>query len=200
MFTGLITDIGEVRAVGDGKFDIACRYDLDDAAIGKSIACDGCCLTVTGIPTGPDGFSSMFCVDVSDETLSCTTLGAWNQGRKVNLERSLTPSSELGGHIVTGHVDTIARILERKKDGNSVRFTLDVTTELARFIAPKGSVALNGVSLTVNKVEGTQFGVNLIPHTLQATTWGDLKAGDNVNLEVDLLARYVARITQAGKL
>jgi riboflavin synthase len=197
MFTGLITDIGQVQAAKGGSIDIACSYDLGDDAIGASIACDGCCLTVTGTEPGPDGFKSIFSVDVSNETREHTTLGSWTPGRKINLERSLTPSSELGGHIVTGHVDSAARIVERRKDGESVRFTIEVDENLRRFIAPKGSVALNGVSLTVNEVEGHQFGINLIPHTLEATNWGDLSVGDEINLEVDLLARYVARITQS---
>ena len=197
MFTGLITDIGQVHAAKGGNIDIACGYNLGDDAIGASIACDGCCLTVTRTEPGKDGFKSIFSVDVSNETLSHTTLGSWKPGRKINLERSLTPSSELGGHIVTGHVDAAARIVERWEDGESVRLTLEVDERLKRFIASKGSVALNGVSLTVNEVEGNQFGINLIPHTLEATTWGNLAAGDEVNLEVDLLARYVARITQA---
>jgi riboflavin synthase len=199
MFTGLITDIGQVHSLEGGNFDIACSYDLDDDAIGASIACDGCCLTVTGTKPGPDGFKSLFSVDVSNETLEHTTLGAWEQGRKINLERSLTPASEIGGHIVTGHVDTAAEITERSDDGESVRFTINVDERLARFIAPKGSVALSGVSLTINEVEGNQFGINLIPHTLAVTNWGHAKIGNEINLEVDLLARYVARITQFNK-
>lgn len=197
MFTGLITDIGQVHAAKGGKIDIACGYELGDDAIGASIACDGCCLTVTGTKPGPDGFKSLFSLDVSSETLEHTTLGSWTPGRKINLERSLTPSSELGGHIVTGHVDAAARIVERAPDGASVHFTIEVDKSLEKFIAPKGSITLNGVSLTVNEVEGNRFGVNLIPHTLEATSWGTLAAGDEVNLEVDLLARYVARISQS---
>lgn len=197
MFTGLITDIGQVHAANGGNFDIACGYELGDDAIGASIACDGCCLTVTKTVAGRDGFKSIFSVTVSNETLAHTTLGSWTPGTKINLERSLTPSSELGGHIVTGHVDAAARIVKRGEDGGSVRFKIEVDERLKRFIAPKGSVALNGVSLTVNEVVGNQFGINLIPHTLEATTWGNLAVGDEVNLEVDLLARYVARITQA---
>jgi len=197
MFTGLITDIGQVHSAAGGKIDIACGYELGDDAIGASIACDGCCLTVTGTKPGPDGFKSLFSVDVSGETLEHTTLGSWTPGRKINLERSLTPSSELGGHIVTGHVEAAARIVESARDGASVRFTIEVDKSLEKFIAPKGSIALNGVSFTVNKVEGNRFGVNLIPYTLGASSWGDLAAGDEVNLEVDLLARYVARISQS---
>ena len=198
MFTGLITDIGQVLVAKNGNIDIACGYDLGDDAIGASIACDGCCLTVTRTEPGPDDFKSMFSVNVSNETLAHTTLGSWTPGRKINLERSLTPSSELGGHIVTGHVDAAARSVERREDGDSIRFTIEVDDHLKRFIAPKGSIALNGVSLTVNEIEGKLFGVNLIPHTLETTTWAGLAAGDEVNLEVDLLARYVARISQAG--
>jgi len=196
MFTGLISDVGQVQIAENGTIEIACSYELGDDAIGASIACDGCCLTVTSIKSGPEGFKSTFSVTVSNETLAHTTLGGWFVGRKINLERSLTPSSELGGHIVTGHVDAPARIVKRSEDGASIRFTIEVDEGLKQFIAPKGSVALNGVSLTVNEVEGAQFGINLIPHTLEATTWGGLTTGDEINLEVDLLARYVARITQ----
>ncbi len=197
MFTGLITDIGQVHASNSGKIDIACGFELGESDIGASIACDGCCLTVTKAVACTDGFKSIFSVDVSNETLAHTTLGSWVRGKKINLERSLTPSSELGGHIVTGHIDAVARIVESGQDGDSVRFTIEVNERLKRFIAPKGSVALNGVSLTVNEVENTHFGISLIPHTLSATTWGQLDAGDEINLEVDLLARYVARITEA---
>lgn len=197
MFTGLITDIGEVTAARNGGFMIGCGYDLTEENIGASICCDGCCLTTTAVEPGRDGFKSVFSVDVSNETFARTTLGTWTMGHKVNLERALTPASELGGHIVTGHVDGIANVLERKQDGQSARFIIEVGKELAQFIAEKGSVALNGVSLTVNEVKGSQFGVNLIPHTLKSTTWSKLEAGGQVNLEVDLLARYVARITRA---
>jgi len=196
MFTGLITDIGEVQAARGGKFQIACKYTLEQKHIGASIACDGCCLTVVNISAAPDNFATVFDVDVSNETLAHTTLCAWEPGRKINLERSLTLSSELGGHMVTGHVDGVASILSRESDGESVRWRLQVDDTLSRFIAAKGSVALNGVSLTVNDVDANQFGINLIPHTLEATTWGYLAQGDSVNLEVDLLARYVARITE----
>ncbi|GBE43313.1 MAG TPA: riboflavin synthase [Rhizobiales bacterium] len=196
MFTGLITDIGEVRAAEGGKFQIACGYGLGEEHIGSSIACNGCCLTVTNIQAGPGSFVSLFWVDVSNETLARTTLGAWAPGAKVNLERSLTPSGELGGHMVTGHVDAVASIVSRDADGDSVRFEIQVDDALAKFIAAKGSVALNGVSLTVNEVAGARFTVNLIPHTLTHTTWGELGRGDNINLEVDLLARYVARIME----
>lgn len=194
MFTGLITDIGEVRAAEGGKFQIACGYELGEEHIGASLACNGCCLTVTSFEAGPGSFVSAFWVDVSSETLARTTLGTWEPGMKVNLERSITPSTELGGHMVSGHVDGVASILSRDADGDSYRFELLVDDSLAKFIAAKGSVALNGVSLTVNEVAGAQFTVNLIPHTLTQTTWGELVCGDKANLEVDLLARYVARI------
>ncbi len=199
MFTGLVTDIGSVRHAEKGRFELGCGYALDQDSIGASIACDGCCLTVVEVKPGEGDFQCVFAVDVSNETLSKTTLGAWASRRRVNLERSLTPSSELGGHIVTGHVDGIAAIVSREPDGDSMRFAVEVEDHLARFIAPKGSVALNGVSLTVNDVDGSRFGVNLIPHTLQVTTWGDLAAGDRINVEVDLLARYVARITESDR-
>lgn len=198
MFTGLITDIGEVLAVDNGKLRIACGYELRETHIGASIACDGCCLTLTSIEAGSGDFTSIFSVDVSNETLSKTTLGAWTPGRRINLERALTPSSELGGHMVAGHVDGVASILSRDADGDSLRFGLEAGDALARFIAPKGSLALNGVSLTVNEVEGIRFGVNIIPHTLAVTMWGELGCGDKVNLEVDLLARYVARMMDTG--
>ena len=198
MFTGLVTDVGVVQRAGQGRFEVGCGYDLNQSSIGASIACDGCCLTVVETGSGADGLRSAFAVDVSNETLSKTTLGSWAPGRKINLERSLTPTTELGGHIVTGHVDGIASLVSRKPDGDSVRFEIEVEEQFAKFIAPKGCVALNGVSLTVNDVDGSRFGVNLIPHTLQVTNWGDLSEGDQINLEVDLLARYVARITQSG--
>lgn len=197
MFTGLITDIGEVHLAEGGKYQIACGYGLGEEHIGSSIACNGCCLTVTNCQAGPGSFVSLFSADVSNETLANTTLGAWRPGSKVNLERALTPSGELGGHMVTGHVDGVASIVSRESDGDSVRFEIQVDDALAKFIAVKGSVALNGVSLTVNEAAGARFAVNLIPHTLAVTTWGDLASGDNVNLEVDLLARYVARIMDA---
>ena len=199
MFTGLITDIGEVTARSGNRFQIGCGYSLDDSAIGASIACDGCCLTVVTVNAGSGKHSSAFTVDVSNETLSKTTLGAWTEGRKVNLERSLTPTTDLGGHIVTGHVDAIATIAERTIDGESVRYVIEVEKDLARFIASKGCVALNGGSLTVNEVDGVRFGINLIPHTLSVTTWSNIETGDAINLEVDLLARYVARMMQAAR-
>ena len=195
MFTGLITDIGVVERSAQGQFSINCSYPHDGIDLGASISCDGCCLTVTGCkPSGSGG--SVFDVDVTNETLDCTTLGAWGIGRRINLERPLTPSTELGGHIVSGHIDGVAEIIEREKDGASLRVRLRCPDNLAAFIAPKGSVALDGTSLTVNDVDGAQFGINIIPHTLAETNWGTKQPGDLVNLEVDLLARYVARITE----
>ncbi|HRO13657.1 MAG TPA: riboflavin synthase [Paracoccus sp. (in: a-proteobacteria)] len=197
MFTGIITDIGRVTAVelrGDMRARIACGYDMDKVDQGASIACDGICLTV--VDKGPDWFE----VDISAETLSRTNIGAsgWSVGRQINLERALRVGDELGGHIVSGHVDGVARIEALVPEGDSLRVTLEAPAHLARFIAPKGSVALNGASLTVNEVEGNRFGVNLIPHTRAVTTWGQVRTGDAVNLEIDTLARYVARLAQAG--
>ncbi|MGA8433345.1 MAG: riboflavin synthase [Methyloceanibacter sp.] len=198
MFTGIVTDIGTVATRYGTKLKIASHYDPASLALGASVACDGCCLTVTRINEGADG-DAMFEVDVSNETAARTTLGRWKQGTRINLERPLSMGSELGGHLMTGHIDGLARILERKPDGDSARFVLEAPAEFAQFIAEKGSVALDGVSLTVNEVDGTRFGVNIIPYTLAHTTWGDRTPGDLVNLEVDLLARYVERIA-AGRL
>lgn len=193
MFTGIVSDIGTLAARDGTKLKIASHYDPASLALGASIACDGCCLTVTRINEGADG-AAVFEVDVSNETAARTTLGSWKQGTRINLERSLSLGSELGGHLMTGHIDGLTRIVELKPDGDSVKVVLEAPAEFAQFIAEKGSVALNGVSLTVNEVDGARFGVNLIPYTLTHTTWGDRKAGDLVNLEVDLLARYVERI------
>jgi riboflavin synthase len=194
MFTGIISDVGEVAAREGGHYTIRTRYPAASIAIGCSIACDGCCLTVTSIK--PDGAGSLFSVDVSNETRSKTTLGAWTLGRPVNLERALTAGDEMGGHVVTGHIDGLARIVEMVADGESRRLSFEVPEHLARYVAPKGSVALDGTSLTVNEVSGTRFGVNLIPHTLTVTTWGSKKPGDSINFEVDLFARYVARLME----
>jgi riboflavin synthase len=191
MFTGIITDIGEVAAREGGRFTIRCGYPAATIAIGASIACDGACLTATAVQ--PAGAGSLFTVDVSNETLSKTTLGDWRPGRRLNLERALKAGDELGGHIMAGHVDGVGRIAAVRADGQSQRFTIEAPAELARYIAPKGTVALDGISLTVNEVEVSSFGVNIIPHTLSHTTLGDKKPGGLVNLEVDLLARYVAR-------
>ncbi|MFS4437894.1 riboflavin synthase [Paracoccaceae bacterium GXU_MW_L88] len=200
MFTGLIEQIGtvlETRQNGDMKARIACDYDLETVALGASIACDGCCLTVT--EKGETDGRGWFAVDISAETLSKTTLGDWREGRKINLERSLKLGDELGGHIVSGHVDGVAEIVEITEDGESTRITFDAPESLAKYIAAKGSAALNGTSLTVNGVNGTRFDVNLIPHTKEVTTWGTAKTGDRVNLEIDMLARYVARLREFGQ-
>ncbi len=197
MFTGIVTDIGEVWRVemrGDMRARIACHYDMAGVELGASIACDGVCLTV--IEKGPDWFD----VDISAETLSKTNIGAngWEAGKRLNLERALRVGDELGGHIVSGHVDGVAVIEEMHDEGDSTRISFRAPDALARFIASKGSVALNGTSLTVNEVEGNRFGVNLIPHTQAVTTWGRARVGDGVNLEIDTLARYVARLAEAG--
>ena len=209
MFTGIITDVGRVAAVemrGDMRARIACAYDMANVDIGASIACDGVCLTVVEKgasgqgASGQGGLGGWFDVDISAETLSKTNIGAngWDVGRAINLERALRVGDELGGHIVSGHVDGVAVIEDAHDEGDSLRLTLRAPAGLARFIAPKGSVALNGTSLTVNEVEGDRFGVNLIPHTRHVTTWGGAGVGDKVNLEIDTLARYVARLAEAG--
>ncbi|MEG6509557.1 riboflavin synthase [Methyloligella sp. 2.7D] len=195
MFTGLIQDIGELKSREAGRFRIACHSPADSIALGASIACDGCCLTAIRIVKAGEG--AEFDVDVSNETLDVTTLGAWQPGRKINLERSLRVGDELGGHLVSGHVDGLAKIVSITPDGDSRRFVFEAPQELARYIAAKGSVALNGVSLTVNEVAGSQFGVNLIPFTLSHTTFQHLSASDLVNLEVDRLARYAERLSGA---
>lgn len=195
MFTGIISDMGEILALdqqGDLRARIGTRYDVATIEIGASIACDGTCLTV--IETGPGWFD----VEISAETLSKTNLGLWAPGRRINLERALKVGDELGGHIVSGHVDGVAEIVGLRDEGDSTRVTFRAPEALARFVAPKGSVALNGTSLTVNEVEGREFGINLIPHTKQVTTWGRAAVGDPVNLEIDTLARYVARLTEWG--
>ncbi|WP_424986501.1 riboflavin synthase [Microbulbifer sp. S227A] len=193
MFTGIITDIGTVRELeqqGDLRARIATGYDTAGIDIGASIASDGVCLTV--IALGEDWYD----VQVSAETVSKTNLGDWRAGKRVNLERALKVGDELGGHIVSGHVDGVAEVIAVVDEGDSTRVTLRAPRELARFIAPKGSVALNGTSLTVNEVDGASFGINFIPHTKEATTWGDVGLGDRVNLEIDTLARYVARLAE----
>ncbi len=194
MFTGIITDLGTVVERKGGVFRIRSSYAADTIALGASICHDGCCLTVTNVEA--EGTGSSFTLDVSNETLSKSTLGAWKPGQRINLERALKAGDELGGHIVSGHVDGTARIVDMRPDGDSRRFTFEAPAALARYIAPKGSVALDGASLTVNEVEGNRFGVNLIPHTLTVTTWGGKKAGEMVNLEIDPLARYVARLME----
>ena len=191
MFTGIITDQGEIRALeqrGDLRARIGCGYDMSGVDLGASVACDGVCLTV--VDMGADWFD----VDVSAETVSKTNLDTWGVGRVVNLERALKVGDELGGHIVSGHVDGVARIIAMSDEGDSTRVTLCAPETLARYIASKGSVALNGTSLTVNEVAGCEFGINFIPHTKEVTTWGRAAVGDRVNLEIDTLARYVARL------
>ncbi|MEO1705497.1 MAG: riboflavin synthase [Pseudomonadota bacterium] len=199
MFTGIITDIGtitEIEQRGDMRARIATRYDMSGVDMGASIACDGCCLTVVDKGMGADG--GWFDVDVSAESVSKTNLSAWGAGHRVNLERALKVGDELGGHIVSGHVDGIATITAIRDEGDSTRVTFEAPAELAKFIAPKGSIALNGTSLTVNEVEGATFGVNMIPHTKAVTNWGDMAEGQKINLEIDTLARYVARLAEAS--
>jgi len=194
MFTGIITDLGRVREIAAGgesadtRVVIATGYDAGEIPIGASIACSGVCLTV--IERGPDWFA----VEASGETLARTTLGGWRAGTPVNLERALRVGDPLDGHIVSGHVDGVARTVERRQEGGSTRFAFAVPAALGRFIAPKGSVALDGVSLTVNEVDGDRFGVNIIGHTGAVTRFGGLEPGDMVNVEVDVVARYVARL------
>lgn len=192
MFTGLVQAKGMVVAADNGRFTIASPWDANSIALGASICCDGCCLTATAVESVRLG--SQFRLDVSNETLSKTTLGDWQTGREINLERSLRAGDELGGHIVSGHVDGVAHIKSVTLSGFSKVFEVAAPDGLAKYIAPKGSVALDGVSLTVNDVSGSLFTINLIPTTLEVTTWGERKAGDTVNMEVDLIARYVARL------
>jgi riboflavin synthase len=197
MFTGIITAVGRVRSVDPIAAGHDMRLVLEQAwanppAIGASIACSGCCLTAVAV--GPDWFA----VDASAETLSKTVLGHWQPGSRVNLERALRVGDELGGHIVAGHVDGVGEIISRVPENGSTRFTIRVPDALARYIAPKGSVAVNGISLTVNEVAGDTFGVNIIPHTLENTDLGDLHPGAPLNIEIDTLARYVARLAEYG--
>ncbi|MSP68325.1 MAG: riboflavin synthase [Alphaproteobacteria bacterium] len=192
MFTGIVTDIGTVGRVernGDTRFEIATAYALAAVPIGASIACGGACLTV--VAKGADWFAAT----ASGETLARTTLGGWRRGTRVNLERALALGAELGGHLVTGHVDAVAHLVERTPEGGSWRLVIAVPAPLARYIAAKGSVTLDGVSLTVNEVAGERFTVNLIPHTLAVTTFAERRQGDALNLEIDLIARYLARLT-----
>ena len=200
MFTGIITDLGAVRAIeapeggqADSRFVFSTGYDTAALEQGASIACSGVCLTV--VDKGPGWFAA----DVSGETLSRTTLGDWALGTPVNFERPLKMGDELGGHVVSGHIDGVARVAGRRAEQGSLRVTFEAPKDLAVFIASKGSVALDGVSLTVNEVEGACFGVNLIPHTAAATTLGGKQPGDRVNLEIDMLARYVQRLMTASQ-
>ena len=191
MFTGIITDVGTIRDIrrnGDTRFEMATVYDTAGIDIGASISCSGACLTV--IETGPGWFA----VEVSGETLARTTLGAWKAGDPVNLERALKAGDELGGHVVSGHIDGVAEVVTVTPEGGSLRFVFEVPADLEPFIAPKGSLTVDGISLTVNEVDGRRFGINIIPHTQQVTTMGARQAGDAVNVEIDMLARYVARL------
>jgi riboflavin synthase len=196
MFTGIVTDIGrivETKVTGDLRARIATGYDVTGIDIGASIACDGVCLTVVALGDQPENW---FDVDISGETVSKTNIDRWSPGKRVNLERALKVGDELGGHIVSGHIDGLAEVVSVRREGGSVRVRFRAPDALARFIAPKGSVALNGTSLTVNEVEGPEFGVNFIPHTQEVTTWGEVTVGDRVNLEIDTMARYVARLRE----
>ena len=198
MFTGIVTDMGEILELeqrGDLRARIATAYDPAGIDIGASIACEGVCLTVVALGDAPKNW---FDVEISAETVSKTNLAGWAVGKRLNLERALKVGDELGGHIVSGHVDGVAEVVGVRPEGDSLRVTFRAPEDLAKFIAPKGSVALNGTSLTVNEVEGRDFGVNLIPHTQAVTTWGDVALGDAVNLEVDTMARYVARLRDWG--
>ncbi len=191
MFTGIVTDIGvitELEQAGDLRARIKTAYDTSGIELGASIASDGVCLTV--IELGRDWYD----VQISAESVTKTNIDAWSIGKRVNLERALKLGDELGGHIVSGHVDGVAEIVAMTDEGDSTRVTLRAPEALAKFIAPKGSVALNGTSLTVNEVSGCDFGINFIPHTKEVTTWGDARVGDRINLEIDTLARYVARL------
>ena len=198
MFTGIVTDMGEILEMsqdGDLNIRIGTSYPVEAIDIGASIACNGVCLTVVDLGKSP---TNWFAVQVSAESVSKTNIGDWSVGHRVNLERALKVGDEIGGHIVSGHVDGVALVTDIHDEGDSTRVTFKAPADLARFIAPKGSVALNGTSLTVNEVDGASFGVNFIPHTKEVTTWGGVKVGDRINLEIDTLARYVARLTEAG--
>lgn len=199
MFTGIITDLGRVRrlrrgAGPEGGLDltIATAFNTGEIPLGASIACSGPCLTVVAVEPGA------FVVQASAETLACSTMGGWVEGTPVNLERALRLGDELGGHLVSGHVDGVARFVDRRPEGDSVRFTIEAPASLMRYIAPKGSVALDGISLTVNEIEGSTFGVNIIPYTLAHTSLGEAMPGQRMNLEIDTIARYVARLIGAG--
>ena len=201
MFTGIVTDLGEVRSIESRadnlrRLSIFTRYPHKDIALGASIACSGVCLTV--VDTGEEGGRNWFAVDAAAETLALTTVGRWHQGTRVNLERALKVGDELGGHLVAGHVDGLATVLAREDLPDMARFTLRAPAALSRFIAQKSSVALDGVSLTVNSVELDDFSVLIIPHTLAMTTIGAWRPGDAVNLEIDTLARYAARLMEAN--
>jgi riboflavin synthase len=200
MFTGIITDFGRVRRLRHGagpaaglELTIATAFETDEIPLGASIACSGPCLTVVAVEPGA------FTVQASAETLACSTMGEWVEGTPVNLERALRLGDELGGHLVSGHVDGVARFVDRRPEGDSVRFTIEVPESLLRYIAPKGSVALDGISLTVNEVAENRFGVNIIPYTLAHTSLGEAAPGQRMNLEIDTIARYVARLLGAER-
>jgi len=196
MFTGIVTDMGrilELEQRGDLRARIGTGYDVDGIDIGASIACEGVCLTVVALGREPQNW---FDVEISAETVGATNVGAWTLGQTLNLERALKVGDELGGHIVSGHIDGVAEVVGVQDEGDSTRFTFRAPEAFAKFIAPKGSIALNGTSLTVNAVDGRDFGVNIIPHTKSVTTWGATKVGDAINLEVDTMARYVARLRE----
>lgn len=193
MFTGIVTDLGQVRAVvrtGDTRFEFTTAYDTAEIPIGASICCSGACMTVI------DKGEGWFAITASDESLSCTTMGEWREGTPVNFERSLKMGDEMGGHIVSGHVDGVAETVAVSPENESVRLQFRVPDALKRYVAPKCSVAIDGVSMTVNEVQGNIFGVNVIPHTQEVTTLGRLVVGSRVNLEIDMLARYVARLLE----
>lgn len=195
MFTGIITDLGRVRSIrreGDTRIEIETSYEMATVPIGASIACSGVCLTVI------DRAPGWFAVQASAETCSCTTAGDWRGGSLINLERALCLGDELGGHLVSGHVDGVGTIVTITPEGESRRFLFDAPAPLLRFIAPKGSISVDGISLTVNEVTGSRFGVNIIPHTWTVTNLGAAREGDRVNLEIDLIARYVARLMEHG--
>lgn len=197
MFTGIISDVGTVQLVtqrGDKSFKIATSYDPATVDIGASIACSGPCLTV--VAKGGRVGEAWFSVDVSPETLEKTTADAWTVGTRLNLERPLKVGEEIGGHIVSGHVDGVGEVIQVKPEGDHTRITIRAPKHLAKFIAPKGAIALDGISLTVNEVDRDTFGVNIIPHTSKATTWGSLKPGNKVNIEIDMLARYLSRLKE----
>ena len=197
MFTGIITDVGRVLRVAETaagrRLEIETAHDMDDIVLGASVACNGTCFTVD--EKGPNWLAA----DASFETLACTTVGRWQAGTPINLERSLRIGDELGGHMVLGHVDGVGRLEESRAEGENMRLTFAAPPEIARFIARKGSITVDGVSLTVNEAEETRFSVNIIPHTLRHTTLGNLADGDPVNLEVDVMARYASRLMERGE-
>lgn len=199
MFTGLVSDVGTIRAITRSndttRLTVACRYPAETIPLGASIACSGPCLTAVTVAPGAEG-ETLFEVEAARETLERTTLGGWAVGRRINLERSLKIGDELGGHLVSGHVDGIATVVARTDYGTTTRFDIEAPPALARFIAEKGSVSLDGTSLTVNAIEGARFSVLLIPHTLAVTTWDEVGVGTRLNLEIDQMARYAARLAE----